>query len=568
MVAVPGVELLQSYAELLQRLAVLVALVVGFGVALALDERDWVGRLRGRLLLGVPWGTLVVAGFVLAVYLFLQGGLDNWYRPVTIPFRAWSYFYPLGILTGAFSHSSASHLLGNLVGTLTLAPLVEYAWGHFPRERGSHSFGSLRENPYVRAFVVFPAVTLVVGLLTAVFAIGPIIGFSGVVFAFAGFALVYYPIGTVVALSVGDVVSLLYSALSNPELVARARPVFVTPWWAQIAIQGHAIGLLFGVLLGVLVVRRRDDPRPGAFRLWAGVLLFAVVQSLWAVYWFRGASQFVLFRWLGVILVVGLAVVVTVALRASDRPLFGRYAARFDPETVRGFVPTLPRWEVAVAVLVFSAAALSGPAVPVNLTTASDEPLPNDPVTVRDYEVTYAEDVPDGMVSAVDVEAFGETTQVNTSGVLVRSESRGIWTTAVSTSRLAFEGETRVRVGGVGWRESVLVNRTGWSAVGGGTAYQVRLTPPDAEQRLVYRSSARQVEGRIGGANVSVVPATDGFRLNVTRGNTTRSVPLPGQNETTATADLVFTRDGPKVFAVADDTRVRIATRETYRGQR
>jgi hypothetical protein len=114
----------------------------------------------------------------------------------------------------------------------------------------------------------------------------------------------------------------------------------------------------------------------------------------------------------------------------------------------------------------------------------------------------------------------------------------------------------------------VLVNRTGWSAVGGGTAYQVRLTPPDAEQRLVYRSSARQVEGRIGGANVSVVPATDGFRLNVTRGNTTRSVPLPGQNETTATADLVFTRDGPKVFAVADDTRVRIATRETYRGQR
>jgi hypothetical protein len=113
----------------------------------------------------------------------------------------------------------------------------------------------------------------------------------------------------------------------------------------------------------------------------------------------------------------------------------------------------------------------------------------------------------------------------------------------------------------------VLVNRTGWTAVGGGTAYQIRLTPPDGERRLVYRSPARQVEGRIGGTNVSVVPAAEGFRLNVTRGNTTRSVPLPGQNETTATADLVFTRDGAKLFAVSDDTRVRIATRETYRGQ-
>jgi hypothetical protein len=44
-------------------------------------------------------------------------------------------------------------------------------------------------------------------------------------------------------------------------------------------------------------------------------------------------------------------------------------------------------------------------------------------------------------------------------------------------------------------------------------------------------------------------------------------VPLPERNETTATADLVFTRQGSKLFAVADDTRVRIATRETYRGQ-
>jgi hypothetical protein len=219
-------------------------------------------------------------------------------------------------------------------------------------------------------------------------------------------------------------------------------------------------------------------------------------------------------------------------------------------------------------VLLFATAAISGPAVPVNLVTASDDPLPNDPVTVRDYEVTYAEDVPDGMVSGVDVEAFGETTQVNTSGVIVRSERRGIWTTAVSKSRLAFDGETRVRVGGVGWRDEVHVNRTGWTVVGGGTAYQVRLTPPDGEQRLVYHSPSRDVEGLVNGANISVRPAPEGFVLNVSKGDRAEEVRIPAHNETTSAMDLLFARDGKKLYVVANDTRFRIATRETYAGQR
>jgi hypothetical protein len=32
--------------------------------------------------------------------------------------------------------------------------------------------------------------------------------------------------------------------------------------------------------------------------------------------------------------------------------------------------------------------------------------------------------------------------------------------------------------------------------------------------------------------------------------------------------DLLFARDGKKLYVVANDTRFRIATRETYAGQR
>mgnify|MGYP000336129545 FL=1 len=141
------------------RAAVLLSLLVALLSILALDRPRgrWGARLRSRFLVGVPWGTLVSVGGVLAVYLFVQGGWSHWHAPVTIPFRAWSYFYPLGMMTAAFSHSGSGHLIGNLVGTLVLAPIAEYAWGHFPRERGVQTFTSPLTNPYVRAFVVFPA---------------------------------------------------------------------------------------------------------------------------------------------------------------------------------------------------------------------------------------------------------------------------------------------------------------------------------------------------------------------------------------------------------------------------
>ena len=558
--------------ELLQRVGVVTALLFSLALVFFIDRPSTFGaRLRRRFVLGVPWGTLVSAGFVLAVYLFLQGGYEYWYSPVTIPFRAWSYFYPLGIASAAFSHSGAGHLIGNLVGTLTLAPLAEYAWGHFPRERGSQSFGSLRTNPYVRAFAVFPAAVLVVGLLTSMFAIGPIIGFSGVVFAFAGVALVNYPLGTVVALVGGGALRLVYNTLLRPVVTASGRPGYITPWWADIAIQGHALGLLLGVLLGLVIVRARSrDDRPSARRLWLGTILVAVEQSLWAVYWFRGGETYVLYRAVGVMLVAALALVVVFAVVARDDPLLtwdpgGESEAQsaFGSRTKSGDGGAVRNWQVAAVVLLLSTAAVAGPAVPANLFTAGSGELPGEERNVRDYEVTYAEDVENGLVAVVDVEAFGETTAVNTSGVIVRSERRGIWTTAVTKGRLAFDGQVAVRLGGVGWRETVYAERDGWNVLGNGTAYRVALGDNESG-RVVYTSDPVTAAPTLANRNVSVVPTRNGYFLRVDRGNQSLSAQMPAKNESVTVNGLTFTRNESRVFVGYDGTRLQLLAKETY----
>jgi membrane associated rhomboid family serine protease len=557
---VPGAFALSSGGavgpDALHRVGLVLSTLVGLAVLRRLDGRGNVGRaLRRRFLLGLPWGTLLTVALVLAVYLFLQGGYARWGAPTTIPFRAWSYFYPLGVVAAPFAHLGPGHLLGNLVGTLALAPVVEYAWGHYPRRRGTSSFGSFRTNPYARVLVV-PAVAVAVGLLTGAFSVGPVIGFSGVVFAFAGAALVVAPVRAVLALLAARVGRLALASLQDPVLEATAEPSFSTPWWAEVAIQGHALGLLFGVVLGLWYVRIRSTERPSGRRVFGAVLLFGVAQSLWAVYWFRGNDTFVLYRAAGLALVVLLAAVVAGAVGASSRPLLGDGPAG---ESLR----RLPRWQAYATVLLLVLGALAGPAVVVNLATASDDPLPGDPVQVRDYEVTYAEDVEDGMVSVVDVEAFGESTSVNASGVIVRSRERNVWLTAVSKGRLAFDGQVTVRVGGVGWRDRVAVNRTGWTAVGGNATYRVRLHHGELT-RTVYTAPPANASPVVDGRNVSVRAVDEGFRVATTRGNRTVAGPLPPRNETLVLDGMRFVRDGRRLVAVRGATRVTVATRERY----
>jgi len=534
--------------------SLVLALVASFGVVRALDRPRgrWFRRLRSRLLFGVPWGSLVSILGVLAFYLFVQGGADGLYSPVTLPFTSWSYTYPLGVLTAPFAHSGYGHLYGNLVGTVVLAPLAEYAFSHFPTERGKSSFASLRANPYVRAFVLFPLGVVLVGLGTSVFAWGPVIGFSGVVFAFAAFALVRYPLAVVVALTVRSAVSTLYTALTDPVTVAAAGSSYGGPWWAGIAVQGHFLGLTLGVLLGVVVLARRDRG-PSALRLFAGTVLFAASLSLWAWWWYRGPATYVLYRGLGVLFVLAVGWVVAAAVRAgrSRRPL--------------GWGTDISRRQAGILLVVVPLAVMAGVAAPINYTTTDGSGLPDDAIEIQDYQVAYAEDVPNQRVSGIDVSLFGESTSVNASGVIVYSEERALWTEAVSAGSLAFSGSSTVRVGGIGWEAEVRAQRLGWVAEGGGTAYVVYLKSGDGDWRHVYASEPATADLTLAGKNVSILSRGGAFYLALTReGTVVDTTAVPRSGNVTTLEGIRFVHTNGDLVAVYDGTRVTVASEETY----
>jgi len=529
---------------------VVLSLVTGVSIVWSIDRPQgaWAARLRDRFLMGVPWGTVLGILLVISVYLFLQQGIRNLQQPLSIPFTSWSYHYPLGIVTAPFSHANFGHLIGNLVGTVTLAPLAEYAFGHFPTRRGSSSFASWRTNPYVRAFVLFPLGILLVGLASSLFAWGAIIGFSGVVFAFAGFAILRYPFATVVALTARGVVSTIYYSLRDPVVVGSASPSYGAPWWVGIAVQGHLLGLFLGAILAVIIIGRRRE-RPSAARLFAGVTIAGFELTIWALWWYRGPASYVLYRGLGVVLVVTVAVGLATAIRATDRPI--------------GLDVT--RRQIAIAVVLLPLLTMAMVAVPVNSTTVTSADAPQDAIEVRDYTVYYAEDVPHRRVSSVDIELLNESTSVNASGVIVTSDKRHVWTEAVSTGSLGFWGEQSVRVGGVGWMQTIDARRIGWRPAGAPPVYNVYLAPPEENFSHVYASEARTADPTIAGRNVTFVPTEAAFRIRVTDGNRTLGeAPIPSTSESVTVGDIAFVRQNETLQARYNGTRIRIGTTESY----
>jgi hypothetical protein len=124
-----------------------------------------------------------------------------------------------------------------------------------------------------------------------------------------------------------------------------------------------------------------------------------------------------------------------------------------------------------------------------------------------------------------------------------------------------------VRVGGVGWRETVVVERTGWTVTGGGAAYLINATH-DGETRTIYHSPPANASPVVAGRNVSVVPADGRFLVAVRRGNETARAPLPALNESVRLQGVELRRTDRGLVARAAETRVRVAKPETYRGQR
>ena len=546
--------------------------LLAFAVIYKIDRPagSWSQRLRSRFVFGVPWGTLIAIVFVIGVYLFVQGGLENPNRPVVIPFRAWSYFYPEGILWSGFAHSSRSHITGNLLSTLVAGTLAEYAYGHYPRTQDESSSDSLRTNPYVRAFVVVPGAILTFGFVSSLFALGPVIGFSGVVFALWGFALVFYPIGTIAALTGSTLVSVVHSTIQNPIEFAEASASYGAPSWANIAVQGHALGLIAGILVAVWLVRRRQsghDPtsHTTAIVVFGAVLLFGASRRLWAVYWYLGNDQYELYRAIGLALLVLLALIVAVAVAGREEP-FRPAEAVPDPETLRESIASATPAAVGLLLVVGALAVVAGPGILPNLVTVDEGDTPGDPIEIEGYQVTYAEDVEDQMVSIVDIEAFGRSTSVRTSGVIVSNPDRHIWTTAVSRGNLAFWGYRSVDVGGTGWRETVQIQRSGWVATGGGPTYRVDGVHNDTRSTL-FVSDPAEAEPRLDGRNVSVAAVEGGFELRVEHDGSTETAAIPGSGESTSLQGVEFVREDRRIYAERDDSRVRIANQERYEGR-
>ncbi len=589
-------------------------------------EGSWARQLRSRLLFGVPWGTLIVIAFVIGVYLFVQSGLDNPDRPVVIPFRGWSYFYPEGMLWSGYAHSSRSHITGNLLSTLVAGALAEYAYGHFPRDRkgtaddperpsddgdsvdrasddgdsvdttpstgptdasdpsprtdgGDHASPALTTNPYLRAFVVVPGAILLFGGVSSLFALGPVIGFSGVVFALWGFALVHYPIGTIAALSGSTLVSLLHSTIDNPIEVAAATSSYGPPGWANIAVQGHALGFISGVLVAVWLVRRRRSvgvgPHTAALTVFVAVLLFGTSRRFWAVYWYLGNERYELYRALGLALMVLLALIVAVAVAGRERPL-RESIPWLSGDTERGVETrfaalrstlgaTTPA-AIGFLLVVLALAAVAGPGIVPNLVTVDDGDLPGDPIEVEGYQVTYAENVEDRMVNVIDVEAFGRSTSVTTSGVIVQNADRQIWSTAVSRGSLQHWGYRAVELGGTGWRETVWAQRSGWVAADGGATYRVDLIH-DGERSTAFVGEPKRAEPRIDGRTVTVAAVEGGFELRVEHDGINETATIPETNESVTLHDVTFTREDRVLFAERGETEVRIAEQERYEGR-
>jgi membrane associated rhomboid family serine protease len=496
--------------------------------------------LRNRLLGGIPWGTLLLSCLLVFVYLSVQNGAGRWSDPLVIPFTSWSYSHPLGVALGPVSHTNPEHLLDNLAGVLVFGSLAEYVFAH---KRVSNTNRSrFRGSPRLRAVVLFPAGALGVGLLGSAFSWGPTIGFSNVVFAFAGFAVVRYPILTVVAVSVRDGLAVLGRAIDQPAVVATGTRA-TEPWFVDIAVQGHLFGLLVGILLGAVTLYSRDEDPPSACRLGAGMALFSLVQSLWVVWWPRGSS-YVLGRGLGVVLVACIATLGTAGVIL----------------TVSGSKNRVSNPYVGVVILLVPLAIMAGIAIPINATTDVTAPTETETVEINGYEVTYIEE---GTNQRLAPFAAVTGNRPTTGGVVVVNPERGIWTQTVDRARLAADGTASVYLGGIGWERTVFVLQRSWRMTGDEVASQVWVHPNDGLLHRVFASEPATGTAVVDGYNVSIVPDGVRFEIAVSRDNeTVGTATVPHRGQTESIGNLTVSRESDTLIASVNRTSVPVAWRE------
>jgi hypothetical protein len=390
---------------------------------------------------------------------------------------------------------------------------------------------------------------IAVGILATLISWMPLVGFSGIVFAFAGFALVTRPITALLALLAQRGARTAYQSVRSPVVTESAGQSFSQPWWAETAVQGHLVGLFLGIALAAgWCWWRSERPDPG--RLFVGIVLFGFTQAVWALWWYRGPSSYVLHQGAGVALVLLVGLLVAFVVPMGEQHLVDEFTTR----------------HLAVFLIILPLVVMAGIAIPTNAVVIGDMNTTGgqDAVFVGDYTVDYEERVPNARLGLLDVEAFGESTAVDSSGVIVTSDDRELWSVPVSTTRLQSTGRDRVILGGLGWREPVVADRRGWIAIGNGSVYHVWLKPKGGNATLSFTAPPRTAEPTIAGRNVTVDGTDEGaFALHVHRENRTLgTTTLPGENETTTAGGLTFRREAGRVVATYEETRVPVLRRE------
>jgi membrane associated rhomboid family serine protease len=489
---------------------------------------------RERFVAGLPLGTLVIVGVNVAFFVFAQRAYTG--DVLTVPYLSWSYAYPTGFLTGPVGHANVPHIVGNLTAALVFAPVVEYAIGHKVDTSGEPA-----RRPLVRALVGVPLAWYGVGVFLSFFSWGPSIGFSGVVYFLFGFAVVFYPIVSVGLLVVTEAFRTVLDALRRPVTASAAGESYVTPSWANIALDGHVLGLLIGVALAVLVARRRGAEVDG-YRVGAAVFIIGLAQGLYAVWTVDGSTYF-LYRALGVAFVALLAVLVGyfAEVESSSHPFLGldEFVPRRSVSVSAVLVPIVV---ICVVGLITGLGSVS---------TVDDV----DSVEVDGYSVWYGEDVENERVVSVP---FIDAAPVNftVSGVIVTNEDRGIWYRVASKGRLSTDPSRSFLVGGLGWHDEVTVERVGLESPTGNASYSVLVTARN-ETSTVYESPPARTATTVDGWRLNLT-VEDGERaVGMRRNGQTRTVPL--RNTTFTVEGVTFDTDDGRVFAGSgDETRATV----------
>jgi hypothetical protein len=222
-----------------------------------------------------------------------------------------------------------------------------------------------------------------------------------------------------------------------------------------------------------------------------------------------------------------------------------------------------------VLVLVVLTVLVSVPTVPFGLTVVEDGAVHgSSEVDVEDYTVTYERDATVEQGSLIDLGGDSETLESQQDGVLLASDERELATVAVRSDVLEYEGEDTVHVGGLGWRESVAVERTGWDVAGNETAYAVDLEV-DGETTRSFVSEPVRAHVTVGDSEIAVVPSDDEFLLRVTEGGEeVDETAIPDIGTATMVGELRFsterTDDAKRVLVEAGETEFQLAERETY----